>query len=235
MHRSGTSLVAGFLHESGIDMGNRLIGASHGNVYGHFEDADFVDFHSAILEREQWDMWRAKELPSTRPQDAEKAKRLLRERNSKPLWGWKDPRTCLFLAFWNDLCLRARFLMVVRSPTEVVDSLRRRDGGEDDYWLSNTLRLHAWLLHTRACLRFKLSHPNNAAVVILDRVLADPAAFSRFLTEWVGVDFSSNELVDRINPRAIHQSVSWSLIKVMPHKMLSARRLYRNAQQAASF
>ena len=38
MHRSGTSLVAGYLQSLGVDMGARLLAADHANPRGYFED-----------------------------------------------------------------------------------------------------------------------------------------------------------------------------------------------------
>ncbi|MDP4350266.1 hypothetical protein QSG17_25820, partial [Escherichia coli] len=42
-------------------------------------------------------------------------------------WGWKDPRTTLFLDFWSEFLPDARYLLVFRRPWEVVDSLFRRN------------------------------------------------------------------------------------------------------------
>ncbi|MCL2923050.1 MAG: sulfotransferase [Trichodesmium sp. MAG_R04] len=38
-------------------------------------------------------------------------------------WGWKEPRTTLFLDFWSHLLPNAKFILIYRSPWEVVDSL----------------------------------------------------------------------------------------------------------------
>ena len=51
MHRSGTSLVARFLHLSGVDMGKEWIDPNEDNPLGYFEDADFVSLHQRILAR----------------------------------------------------------------------------------------------------------------------------------------------------------------------------------------
>ena len=45
MHRSGTSLTAALLQNVGVDIGQRLMGASYSNSKGHFENLDFVEFH----------------------------------------------------------------------------------------------------------------------------------------------------------------------------------------------
>ena len=49
MHRSGTSLITHWLHDCGLQVGERLVGAGTGNVEGHFEDEDFFLLHQQIL------------------------------------------------------------------------------------------------------------------------------------------------------------------------------------------
>ena len=49
MHRSATSLLARGLHMSDIVMGERLLGKSESNKYGHWEDVDFVELNESIL------------------------------------------------------------------------------------------------------------------------------------------------------------------------------------------
>jgi glycosyltransferase involved in cell wall biosynthesis len=47
--------------------------------------------------------------------------------NSK-LWGWKDPRTCLTLPFWQNLLPEMYYVLCLRNPLDVAKSLERRDG-----------------------------------------------------------------------------------------------------------
>jgi hypothetical protein len=49
MHRSGTSLTASLFQKVGVDIGKKLVGAADGNVKGHFENVDFVEFHKSVL------------------------------------------------------------------------------------------------------------------------------------------------------------------------------------------
>src|SRR5262245_3946517 len=48
-HRSGTSVIASILQSAGLDIGQNLLGPDHGNVRGHFEDVDFLEFHRRAL------------------------------------------------------------------------------------------------------------------------------------------------------------------------------------------
>jgi hypothetical protein len=131
MHRSATSLLASMFHRAGLHLGDRLLMPSRANRPGYFEDRDFIDLHEAFLKHLGTTMY----LPTPPrgilgPEHRERAESLLADRRHRPAWGWKDPRTCLFLDFWHQLAPDARFVFVVRRPAEVADSLRRRGDAE---------------------------------------------------------------------------------------------------------
>jgi hypothetical protein len=60
------------------------------------------------------------------PREASRAAEILAARAGRPLWGWKDPRTCLFLDFWKARVPQAQYLCVYRNPLDVILSLARR-------------------------------------------------------------------------------------------------------------
>ncbi|MCH2133542.1 MAG: sulfotransferase [Phycisphaerales bacterium] len=127
MHRSGTSLLASMLQEAGITLGKHLKAAGPFNSRGYFEDVDFIDFHEQVLQEAGTTMYLQHAVPGPRTTDQEaRAKSLLKSRAEQAVWGWKDPRTSLFLDFWNGLLPDATFIFIFRRPSEVVDSLRRR-------------------------------------------------------------------------------------------------------------
>jgi hypothetical protein len=130
MHRSGTSLITHWLNECGLQVGENLLGAGLGNVEGHFEDIEFLKLHEEILIDNH--------LPSTGLTEAhnipvsiyhkEKLKSIIRVKNNLyDQWGWKDPRTCLFLDTYKELIPDARYLIIVRDYKSVVSSLLQRD------------------------------------------------------------------------------------------------------------
>src|SRR5512132_1949060 len=51
MHRSGTSLIAQILKQSGLYLGSEdnLLGSNVGNPDGHFEHLGFIELNDAIL------------------------------------------------------------------------------------------------------------------------------------------------------------------------------------------
>ncbi|HAQ67969.1 MAG TPA: hypothetical protein DCR70_09620, partial [Phycisphaerales bacterium] len=115
MHRSGTSLIASMLGDAGVDLGRNFIPANLHNQRGYFEDRRVVDLHDAILAANGTD-WALTDAPHTLsvPGDlCDRARELICERVNEArrrssidpamgtpeasAWGWKDPRTTLFL------------------------------------------------------------------------------------------------------------------------------------------
>lgn len=163
MHRSGTSLLAGMAIQAGIDMGKRLLPAGNGNPRGHFEDLDFVDFHEACLRRRGARPLRppAGGVPRLGGDEVREARAIFARRAGIPIWGWKDPRTILFLPDWAALLPAAFYLLVYRHPVEVVLSLLRR-GHEPELRLDPRLGIAAWLVYNRQLLAFHEQCPERA-------------------------------------------------------------------------
>lgn len=144
MHRSGTSYLSSILKESGLHVGNQLSGSGAGNVKGHFENTDFVNLHAKILKHHElsasgWTLKPDVTVPDSFYADAEETVKL----NVQPgPWGWKDPRTTLFLNFWKKELPDAKCLFVYRSPWEVVDSLYRR--GDRPFQENPLFALEVW-------------------------------------------------------------------------------------------
>jgi hypothetical protein len=75
------------------------------------------------------------------------------------MWGWKEPRTTLFLDFWVNLLLDANFLLIYRSPWEVVDSLYRR--GDEIFLDQPELAVKIWMHYNQKILDFYDKFPNR--------------------------------------------------------------------------
>ena len=136
MHRSGTSVATRILNLLGIYLGpeEHLIGSRPDNPSGFWECQPIVDLNVEILERLGGN-WH--ELPSfpagweTAPELADlrqKARTLVARYFAADNWGWKDPRTCLTLEFWKQLLPPMQYVICLRSPVEVAESLTKRDG-----------------------------------------------------------------------------------------------------------
>jgi hypothetical protein len=129
MHRSGTSVIAQWLHRCGLHIGDTLLGPGTGNDEGHFEDVDFLLLHQELLLN--------RNLPDTgltnksvgmlTALENENVSKLITLKNmAHRQWGWKEPRTCLFLNDYNVLLPQAFYFVVVRSYNDTVNSLVAR-------------------------------------------------------------------------------------------------------------
>jgi hypothetical protein len=128
MHRSGTSLIAKWMQAMGLDIGDDLLGTGVGNPKGHFEDRDFYELQKDILLRHGFSyLVQENQQITVNRSDKIYAQKLIGEKSGKNLWGWKDPRTALFVnEIWNDLVPGAKYIIVFRSPEGVIKSLSER-------------------------------------------------------------------------------------------------------------
>jgi hypothetical protein len=155
MHRSGTSLVANWLHDLGINMGDRLVGPMYSNRKGHYEDADFHDLHEQIFNYSN--IQTGGLVPpleiKMNPYFEERMISLIRLKSIlHPQWGWKEPRTCLFSEQYRKLLPHAKYIILLRDYPYVVDSLIRRDIAPVRQWYNNISsyrRLRSYLYYRR--------------------------------------------------------------------------------------
>ncbi len=187
MHRSGTSLTASLLQSAGLDVGQRLLMENDSNLRGHYEDLDFVNFHEDILDAQGlntagWILDRS--IPISEillPQ----ATALVERNDSKPLWGWKDPRTVLFLDFWQQFIPTAKFIFVYRQPWEVMDSLFRR--GNPTFVKNPNLALEVWQHYNQLILEFCQKFPERSLLLSLDSITHDPDLLIKAIHEKLGI------------------------------------------------
>ncbi len=128
MHRSGTSMLAQWLSACGFNLGDRLQGITFSNKFGHFEDSDFYQFHNRILKDNHTSyILSLKKKIRISPKRVEEAKQIIESKNKYEQWGWKEPRTCLFVDLWDELLPDAYSIIIYRHFDEVADSLYRRE------------------------------------------------------------------------------------------------------------
>lgn len=182
-HRSGTSMIAQLLHAAGLHVGDDLLGAMPSNPYGHFEDREVVSLHESIL-RDNGYGWQVGEpfIPRIYPDRWATAQRLIERRRTRhAIWGFKDPRVCLFVGMWKHLLPAAKILVVYRSAVDAVYSLERRhaqqmfagEGPRDThlrFWRESDLALRMWIVHNRNLLAACATYPDDVVVVSFEVV-----------------------------------------------------------------
>jgi hypothetical protein len=168
MHRSGTSLLARMLQQSGIDFGpqDELLPATAANAMGYLEHRQFVELNDGILNQlgagwdyvpalpEQW--WDAEPFEPLK----RRALSLIEGFNKRGPWGWKDPRNSITLPFWQSLVPDLQVVISVRNPLEVVGSLQRRND------VSFALGLNLW--HTYYTILLQTTRPETRLVTHYD-------------------------------------------------------------------
>ena len=196
MHRSGTSLTASWLQGCGLVIDNgRLLGASAHNTRGHFEDSDLVEHHSHAIIAQVCNSsgWKTVEPRALRFQwrsRASLALEIAKRMMKYPTWGFKDPRSALFLDEWRWLAPGIRTLIVWRPACEVVMSLERRSfkASRDGKHAAKLLvapdeGLLIWRAYNTLLLDYARRHPRTTLVTSLATLLAgDRAVFNRINT-----------------------------------------------------
>ena len=178
MHRSGTSLATRLLQTVGLAVGDELLGPHQSNPFGHFEDVGILDLHREVLHRCGYAMLSGEDVPHPEMSEFERAwaQRLVAERSGRGAWGFKDPRTVLFLDAWERFLPAARFLFVYRSPLEVALSLMKR-GSDLEVLTDPSAGLRAWVSYNRRILAFHRRRRSDALLVHVHAVAARPADF----------------------------------------------------------
>jgi len=176
MHRSGTSALAGALAQMGVDFGKHRISPSRYNPKGYFEHPEIVALHDELLRAlgSRWDDYLP--LPSSWTETEVVGEirsslvGILKRDFETSLLGFKDPRLCRLMPLWLPIFETPRtelhFVLTVRHPWEVAESLAKRDGFKSSksflLWLEHTLQAES------------ISRGYKRAFVPFDEMLDDP-------------------------------------------------------------
>jgi hypothetical protein len=183
-------MVTKMLHASGLFLGDEsdLIPSNPNNPEGFWENKRFVRINSRVLDqlRGAWD------CPPAIPEDwvgdglapyRAEAEVLLADFADREPWGWKDPRNCLTLPFWQSILRPIPVVIVVRNPLEVAKSLRERNG------FSYALGLTLWQDYNQRLIESVAEC--DRIVTHYDACLQNPESELRRLMSFVG--FSVDE------------------------------------------
>jgi hypothetical protein len=139
MHRCGTSVAARAIELLGVSLGDhdRLLPPGSDNPAGYWENRFVKELNDELLARlgGAWDQppvldpgWERD--PGLDPFRSRAADILADAFGPPDRWpkliGWKDPRLCLLLPFWQTVTPIATTIVMVRDPVEVARSLALR-------------------------------------------------------------------------------------------------------------
>lgn len=189
MHRSGSSYVAGRIRGMGIDFGHdeELIAGDAYNELGYHENKDLSYLGEEILIALGGDHMRPPflepgwETSSLLDSFRAKAKLLVETKFGKShAWGWKDPRTSLLIPFWRQIFQPTHYIIPIRNPLAVAESLLRRNGiairHGSELWF---LHMASAIFHTRGFKR---------KFVFFENASQSPLQFDRELAEFLSID-----------------------------------------------
>lgn len=204
MHRSGTSLAAGIFGHLGFYLGSErnMMAPAEDNPKGFWELDPVRELNDEILAAlgGTWDRppafprrWeRSRGMAPFR----DRARELVRtEFGSRERWAWKDPRASLTLPLWRRVVPAMRYVVCVRNPLEVAQSLERRNG------IPLERGTELWLTYTAGALRNTAGDPR--LLVGFEDLVGDWRPTVDRLARFVGADI--------VEERAIEEFVSGEL------------------------
>lgn len=233
MHRSGTSLVSSLLQSGGLDIGQCLMRARAGNIKGHFEDLDFVRFHIQVLKsfRLPTSGFTLERNLSIRGCHVRQARTLIDARRRRLVpWGWKDPRTTLFLDCWRQMLPESNFLLLYRCPWDVVDSMLRR--GDEELGADPSSAVRLWIHYNRLLLNFHDRFPESCLCVSSYRAAQAPLLLREALARKFGLELCP--LADLFDASLLHRVSVARRASLVQHHFDEAAELYEHLNARAS-
>lgn len=168
------------LCKAGVHIGDNLIGPNPFNVDGHFENTQIVALHDKQLAETNCD-WLATDFAfSDRPVFSSKTKStassIVSSLSQQPVWGFKDPRSSLFLWDWQQQIPNVFVVVVFRHYLSCIQSMRIRAARElalnpsitnveAKLWQRPSTGLQSWITYNQQLLAFCQSNPKSVLLV----------------------------------------------------------------------
>jgi hypothetical protein len=195
MHRSNSSILSLMLGACGVDLGppsEDFPPKDGDNPDGYGENVPLVKMNAAVL-KALGGAWNA---PPPAPPDwfadrrlrrvRRKAEAILARRAAREPWGWKDPRNCLTAPFWRSIASIDKFLIPLRHPLEVAESLQIGRG----IAIGDGLRL--WEIYNRRIIDD--TSPGERLVCHAELLCRDHMAELRRILDFLGLTVSAAAL-----------------------------------------
>jgi hypothetical protein len=203
MHRSGTSLFAKYMQLCGVHIGTNLL--QEGRA-GHSENRDFLMLHVNIMHREKVHVFDKGISIRILPQDEQKARTIFNKYKHMKLWGFKDPRTCLFLDFWNKIDKNFKYLFIYRNPDLVFQSLKRRGIPEDQYATGKGKEYvyDVWAYNCNRIIDFYQNHPKKCLLFNIDYFIKHSQYVLTKMNEKFGIFLKIKPILQVLNQTMIN-------------------------------
>jgi len=217
MHRSGTSALMGVLHYLGLYLGSNLLNPAQENPKGFFENRDITLLNDKILNalHSSWDdvfllpdgWWENRIIEDYIREATELIKM---EFSSSTMFGVKDPRLCILLPLWqkifNKLHIDPYFIIIIRNPLEVAESLYKRN----DFSMEKSAIL--WM---RYMLNGEFyTRGLNRTFVSFDELLKNPEEVIKSISNNLNINFPKHykdvsfEIKQFLEPKLKHHNIS---------------------------
>lgn len=185
-HRSGTSLAAMMLNRGGVFLGEKLLGEKASNLFGHFEDLEFIKLHQRILE-ENRKTWKVDHefIPYISQDVITLAESLVEKRNANyPVWGFKDPRSSIFLNFWDSMLSNMKTIILYRHYSSCWRSLLKRHSRDIivgsgvaerhlGFFNDLELSLRMWIFNNKMLLKFAEKADKESYVFVSNEAIIE--------------------------------------------------------------
>ncbi|MFD1884905.1 hypothetical protein [Paenibacillus wenxiniae] len=259
MHRSGTSLLAGVIRALGVHFGKeeQMVAPREDNPEGFWEHAEIVTIHDELLRTlsSSWDTtqplpyewWLTEEVQPFRQRLIQV---ITRDFAHLSLWGFKDPRASLLLPLWqsvlDELQIDVRYVMSLRNPLNVADSLYKRDQFDYDKSLA---MYHLYML---SCLHDTYLRPR--ILIDYDQLIEQPVETGRKISAFLNIPYTSadeaqisllskpslrhsrrsvQDVWDDVSiPSAVRHTYELALIAEQESEPVQGNMLHRRIQQA---
>jgi hypothetical protein len=217
MHRSGTSLVTSWINQCGLvtDQGN-VLSPQPSNIMGFFEDSDFMRLQEKSISRQSWFSggWKVTSFEGLEfsKSEMQNAKEIIsvRQNRLESDWGWKDPRTCLFLNEWKQLIPNIKTLIVWRSSDQVIRSLITRWSRNfsrrsfiDPYWA-----FKVWKAYNLSVLNYANKFPKEVVIFPLERLFSNDKKLLDHINNQLGTSLSYKPINTVFDPYLLSRNYS---------------------------
>ena len=228
MHKSGTTLVARALHESGIVMGQEFPkDADYASVKYEAHWAQEITDRILGLSRKCLSLdVTSQSLPAggVTEDTLQRMRQMVEELNDRYTdWGFKDPRAALTYRFWKQALPPHRVIIIYRDPVEVWSRYAR----VNHKWWSRTA-FYVWCDYNQSILESVSAHvdPDRLVLRFEDLLSGDE--------EWQRLEkFTGRKLADVRDPGQSRFRVSENHRTMVTYKFLrwvagpEVRRVYR--------